>query len=410
MCRYLLSVVFIFSGFIKANDILGFQYKIQDYFVAFGLDSLNYGPIPFLMALLISMLEFCLGVYLFFGIRRKSSSILSFVMMAIMTPITFWLALTNHISECGCFGDVVILTNWETFLKNIILFIAALSVLRWKKQIITLISSRFDWLIGLYTVVYIFVFALYTYRELPLFDFRPFHIGADIKKEMEYPSDAKAPVYETSFILEKNGIKKEFSLDNYPDSTWTYIETKNIVKEKGYLPPITDFFIERQIDGEDITDAVLNDSNYTVLLVAPFLEQADDSSIDLINELYDYCVDNGYNFYCLTSSNNKDINRWKENTGAEYPFAISDEVTLKTIVRSNPGIVLLKDGIVINKWSVNNIPNEYQLGASLDKLPLGHYSESTLSHKIMLALAWFLVPLLVFSLIDVVWGKFRKNH
>ena len=147
-------------------------------------------------------------------------------------------------------------------------------------------------------------------------------------------------------------MEKEFSLENYPDSTWTFVDSKTVVKKQGYEPPIHDFSIIRQEDGEDITEEVLNDEDYTFLLVAHQLNQADDSTIDLINELYDYSVENDYKFYCLTSSTDEDIEDWQERTGAEYPFCLMDNITLKTMIRSNPGLMLLKNGVVINKWSV----------------------------------------------------------
>lgn len=189
-------------------------------------------------------------------------------------------------------------------------------------------------------------------------------------------------------------MEKEFTLENYPDSTWTFVDSQTMVKEQGYEPPIHDFSIIRQEDGEDITDEVLDDDNYTFLLVAHQLSQADDSTIDLINELYDYSVEHGYQFYCLTSSPDSDIEDWQERTGAEYPFCLMDDITLKTMIRSNPGLMLLKNGVVINKWSVNSLPDEYVLTDRLEKLPLAQINEKTFSHKVVLVLAWFVFPLL----------------
>lgn len=255
-------------------------------------------------------------------------------------------------------------------------------------------TKRFDWLVAMYTFLYISGMTLYCYRELPVFDFRPYHIGADIRKGMEIPEGEKPTVYETRFILQKDGVEKEFTLENYPDSTWTFVDSKTMVKEQGYEPPIHDFSIIRQEDGEDITDEVLDDDNYTFLLVAHQLSQADDSTIDLINELYDYSVEHGYQFYCLTSSPDSDIEDWQERTGAEYPFCLMDDITLKTMIRSNPGLMLLKNGVVINKWSVNSLPDEYVLTDRLEKLPLAQINEKTFSHKVVLVLAWFVFPLL----------------
>lgn len=408
-CRFLLALVFIFSGFVKAVDPLGTQYKIQDYLEAFGWVALVPAFLPFLASVLQAMVEFCLGIYLLFGIRRRMTTLFVVVIMGVMTPLTLWLALSNPISDCGCFGDAVTLTNWETFGKNVLLLIAAVSVFKWGNRITPLVTKRFDWLVAMYAFLYILGMTLYCYRELPVFDFRPYRIGTDIRKGMEIPEGAKPTVYDTRFILQKNGVEKEFTLDDYPDSTWTFVDSRTVVKEQGYEPPIRDFSIIRQEDGEDVTDEILTDDKYTFLLVAHQLSQADDSSIDLINELYDYSVEHGYQFYCLTSSPDSDIEDWQERTGAEYPFCLMDDITLKTMIRSNPGLMLLKNGVVINKWSVNNLPDEYVLTDRLENLPLAQVNEKTFSHKMVLVLAWFVFPLLFFSMVDVIWEHFHRK-
>lgn len=408
VCRFVLAGVFIFSGFVKAIDPLGTTYKIQDYFEALNFIPLISTVIPFGGALFIAFVEFCLGVFLLFGFRRRVSTSFVFVFMIIMTLLTFWLAIMNPISDCGCFGDAIKLTNWQTFFKNVFLLIAAVSVFRWGNQIRPLVSQRFDWLIELYTFLFIGGVMVYSLRNLPVFDFRPYHIGANIKEGMEIPEGAFPTEYETFFVLEKDGKKKEFTLDNYPDSTWTFVDSRTVVKKRGYEPPIHDFSIVRHDDGDDITEAVLNNVSYSFLLIAHQLKEADDSRVDLINELYDYCIENGYAFYCLTASPDEDIQYWQERTGAEYPFAITDDTTLRTIIRSNPGLVLLKKGVVINKWSVENIPDEYQLTDKLEKLSLGHINQRGPVHRILLVLGWFVLPLFLFSVIDIVWGKYRN--
>lgn len=409
VCRFFLAAIFIFSGFVKADDPLGTQYKIQDYLEAFGWAASLPAFMPFLQSVLMAMVEFCLGIYLLFGIRRKTTPLFVLIIMALMTPLTLWLALTDPISDCGCFGDAIVLTNWETFAKNLCLLIAAISVFKWRERITPLVTRRFDWLVALYSFLYIIGVTLYCYRELPVFDFRPYHIGADIRKGMEIPEGAKPTVFDTRFILKKNGVEKEFSLEDYPDSTWTFVDSKTIVKEKGYEPLIHDFSILSQETGEDLTTEILNDDGYTFLMVAHQLNQADDSSIDLINELYDYCLENNYKFYCLTSSPDKDIEDWQERTGAEYPFCLMDDITLKTMIRSNPGLMLLKNGVVKNKWSVNHLPDEYELTGRLETLPLAQINEKTVSHKVILVFAWFVLPLLFFSMVDVIWETWHKK-
>ena len=409
VCRFVLAIVFIFSGFVKAIDPLGTQYKIQDYFDAFGWAGIFPDNIPFLASVLLGMLEFCLGIYLFFGIRRIIAPRAVVAVMVVMTPLTFWLALDNPVSDCGCFGDAVVLTNWETFGKNVVLLVMSLVVLKWRKRIFPLATTRFDWLIALYGFLYILCMTIYCYRHLPIFDFRPYYVGADIRSGMEIPEGEEPTVYETRFVLQKDGIEKEFALENYPDSTWTFVDSKTIVKKKGYEPPIHDFSMMSYEDGEDITEQVLTDEDYTFLLVAHQLGQASDGKIDLINELYDYCLENDYAFYCLTSSSDEDILKWQEYTGAEYPFCLMDNITLKTMVRSNPGLVLLKGGVVINKWSVADIPDEYQLIGRLEHLPLGKINKQSFVFQVFLVVVWFVLPLLMVCIADLAWKRYRKS-
>ena len=225
------------------------------------------------------------------------------------------------------------------------------------------------------------------------------------------PEGAKPSVYESIFILEKNGEKKEFTLDNYPDSTWTFVDTRTILKEKGYEPAIHDFSMIDLNTGEDITDDVLTDIGYTFLLVAHRIEEADDSNIDLINEIYDYSVEHGYKFYCLTSSPEEQIELWKDKTGAEYPFCQMDDITLKTMVRSNPGLILIKNGTILNKWSDEDIPDEYVLTDKLENLPLGKQKVSSDTHTVGYVFLWFVIPLLLVLGVDVlvVRRRERKN-
>ena len=410
VCRFVLAVVFIFSGFVKAIDPLGTQYKIQDYLDAFGWTDVFPESIPFIAAALLGMLEFCLGVYLFFGIRRIIAPRAVVAVMAIMTPLTFWLALDNPVSDCGCFGDAVVLTNWETFGKNVVLLAMSLVVLKWRKRIFPLATTRFDWLIALYGFLYIFCMTIYCYRHLPIFDFRPYYVGADIRQGMEIPEGKEPTEFETRFVLQKDGVEKEFTLENYPDSTWTFVDSKTVVKKKGYEPPIHDFSMIRYEDGEDITEQVLADERYTFLLVAHQLEQASDSRIDLINELYDYCLEYGYAFYCLTSSSDEDILKWQEDTGAEYPFCLMDNITLKTMVRSNPGLILLKKGVVIHKWNIVDFPDEYQLSRSLEELPLGEISQKPFSNRLFGVFVWFAFPLFLMCMSDLAWERYRKGR
>lgn len=410
LCQFLLGAAFVFSGFVKAVDPLGFFYKLQDYLTAFGLIEWFPSGLPLLLGIVLSATEFCVGVFLFLGIRRKIATTLALLLMSVMTPLTLYLALENPVSDCGCFGDAWVLTNWQTFGKNIVLLLAAGTVFKWRARLVRFVTYKLEWMLSMYTILYVFALSSYCLRNLPILDFRPYKIGANIKAGMELPEGAKPSVFETRFVLEKNGERREFTLDDYPDSTWTFVESHTVLKEKGYEPPIHDFSMLSLDSGEEITDSVLSDKGYTFLLVTHRMESADDGNIDLINEIYDYSVERGYGFYALTASSEEEIELWRDKTGAEYPFCQMDDITLKTIIRSNPGLLLLKEGTILNKWSNGQLPDEYVLSDDLEKLPLGERKQVSDVHTMGYVLLWFFVPLMLVIGLDVLFVRRRERE
>ena len=347
--RLIMALTFIFSGFVKAMDPLGTQYKITDYLEALSINWMFPSWSTLVISVTLSMCEFAIGILLLFAIRRRLVSKIALLVMAFMTLVTLWIVVADPVKDCGCFGDAIVLSNKETFIKNIILL--AIAILLWRKplEMPRLISKSTQWIVINYTFLYSICMSLWSLWYLPQFDFRPYHIGANIAKGMEIPKGAKQPKFDTTFILEKNGEQKEFTLDNYPDSTWTFVDSKTVQTEEGYVPPIHDFSIEDKKTGEDITQQVTHDTGYVFLLISPHLEFADDSNFGNIDEIYEYANEHGYKFLCLTASEDKAIKHWQDITGAEYPFYTTDETTLKTVIRSNPGLLLLKNGTIIQK-------------------------------------------------------------
>lgn len=415
ICRVLLALTFIFSGYVKAIDPLGTLYKLQDYQEAVGLT----GGVPdwalLVVAVLLAALEFCLGMFLLFAIRRRQGSRLMVAFMVVMTAITVWLAVANPIKDCGCFGDAIHLSNSQTLLKNIVLLACSI-IVAWKPlDMFRFVSKSTQWIVINYTILFILISSGHSLYHLPQFDFRPYHIGADLRQGMAIPADAPKPEFNTTFILEKNGVRKEFTLDNYPDSPWTFVESKTVQTRAGYEPPIHDFSIEETSTGEDITERLLQRKGYTFLLISPHLEHADDAHFGEINEIFDL-TDNGkrYPFFCLTASGKQGIERWIDLTGAEYPFCTTDETTLKTIIRSNPGLVLLKDGRVVNKWSHNDLDNVVaQLKDAngnlipLEDSKLGQTPADNVPMKILHVVLWFALPLFLLTLADRLWAWTR---
>lgn len=404
LCRIIVALTFIFSGFVKAIDPIGLQYKLQDYLGVIGIPGFLPDWMLLIMAVLLAAVEFCMGIFLLFAIQRRLISKLIVVFMSIMTLITVWLVVANPVKDCGCFGDALHLTNTETLVKNIILLGCSIVIMRRPLAMFRFISESNQWIVINYTIVFIFVCSGLSLYYLPLFDFRPYHIGTNIPRGMEIPKDAEQPLFETTFIMEKGGQRKEFTLNDYPDSTWKFIDSKTVQVKEGYIPPIHDFSVADRKTGKDLTDSVLRHKGYTFLLIAPYLERADDSNFGDIDQLYEYAQTYNIPFYCLTASTAKAIQRWRDITGAEYPFCITDETTLKTIVRSNPGLLLLKDGTIINKWSHNQLPNGAKLSLPITQSALGKMPQDSVPGKILEIILWFILPLTLLTLADRLWA------
>ena len=363
VCRLVLAVTFILSGYVKAIDPIGTQYKIADYLEAMHLGGLLPDFATLGVSVVQAAVEFCLGIFLLFAIQRRLTSRLVLLIMVVMTPLTLWLALANPISDCGCFGDAIVLTNWQTFWKNVVLLACTVIVACWPMEMFRFISKSNQWIVINYSALFVLITSTYCLYYLPVFDFRPYHVGVNLRQEWQRTME-------------------------------------------GEDLPYADFFIEETGAGEDITEQVLAEQGYTFLLVSPNLELADDSRFDLLNELYEYANEHSYPFYCLTSSTPQHIRHWQEMTGAEYPFCLTDGTTLKTIIRSNPGLLLLKDGVIIGKWSHNDLPamEEEQAALPLEEMDYGQIQTDSVSKRIVKLLLWFVLPLTLLALADRTWA------
>ncbi len=370
VCRFLLALTLLFSGTVKLIDPRGFQYKLEDYAVALGLRDFLPAFTPVCLAVALAMVEFMLGINLFFGIRRKTTAAATLALMLVYTPLTLYVVATGKVVDCGCFGDALTLTGWQTFGKNITLLLAAV-VAVWHWRIMTrLISERNQWTIAVYSVVFSLALALHSIYRLPPIDFRPYHVGADLPR----------------------GILND----------WEGAEAR---------PLDADFSIETPEDG-DITLEWLSQPGYKFLLVSPYIETADDGAMDDINSIYEYSKGQGYPFLCLTSSAPEAVERWKDITGAEYPFALSDGTALKTVIRSNPGLLLLRDGVVIGKWPSSALPDGETLTAPLEELSIGLPRGRGYMRGSLRLLLWFFIPFLAFALVDRLWtgGRYIITH
>ena len=407
VCRVLLGVVFLFSGTAKAIDPVGGAIKMEEYFNAFGFAHLEWLAMPF--AINLAAIEFTLGTCMLLGVYRRYASFLTLLMMCFMTPLTLYLALYNPVADCGCFGEALVLTNWETFYKNIVLLAAAFVAFRFNQRVQAGYSYKVYWFVALYAYMFCVGFSLRNYWHLPIVDFRPYKVGVNIPEQMTIPEGAPQDEYEYRFIYEKEGKRQTFTLDNVPaeDSTWTFIRTETKLLKQGYVPPITDFLLLTP-EGEDLTESILGDTAGVFLLIAPKLETAHEERIDEINNIYDYAQEQGMRFYGVTSSESEAIDRWIDYTGAEYPFLFGDETMLKTFIRSNPGLVLLKGGTILAKWHYNDLPAEEAWPQTFAEVWQGKENDKKEARYITNLLT-FAVPLLLVWAYDYRTNRRRKN-
>ena len=346
-----IGLVFMFSGIVKAVDPLGSVYKFHDYLMAFNMEWLIFLSLP--LAILLCLAEFISGFAVISGIRQKEGIWGVFLLMLFFTPLTLVDAITNQVSDCGCFGDAIVLTNWQTFWKNVVLLIPVIIIFKDRKQIPP-VSIKNEWQ---RVIALAFIFILFcnsNIKYLPLIDFLPYKIGVRIADQMVIPEGTEPDQYQTTFIYEKNGEQKEFTLENYPadDETWVFVDQKSVLVKKGYEPPIHDFALTT-LDGIDITNQILADEGYSLMMISKKLDEA--NSKELLNgyKTGKFVEDLGINFFVLTATSSDEI----PNTN-NLTFCTVDETTLKTMLRANPGFMLIHNGKIEGKWSSNTLPKD----------------------------------------------------
>ncbi|MBN2633902.1 MAG: DoxX family protein [Bacteroidales bacterium] len=354
--RFIVGIVFIFSGIVKAIDPVGSVIKFHDYFYAFGLTFLN--DFSLLFTIVLCSAELLAGISVLFNVRFRYGIWLIIIMMAVFTPLTLVLALTNPVSDCGCFGDAIVLTNWQTFLKNIILLIPSVWLFINRKKYLLGASLIRD-LVTMGSIALLFImFLFYNLRYLPVIDFRPYKTGTYIPDKMVIPEGKPVDKYETTFIYEKDGVQQEFDLTNYPagDTAWKFVDQKSVLLSKGYEPPIHDFILTT-LNNEDITEQVLNSDRHTILMVARKIPETDPVLLEQGYALGRFCKENSIDFYILTASASQELLSIRN----DLTFLMVDEITLKTMIRSNPGYLMLKKGTILHKWSWAGLPDEEEI-------------------------------------------------
>jgi len=417
--RIILGITFMFSGFVKAVDPYGTAYKIEDYLAAFNLSSLSF--LAMTGSVVQSIVEFAMGACMLFGLYRKWNSRLTLAVMVFMTLLTLYLAINDPVEDCGCFGDALIITNWQTFYKNLVLLACSIIVYIYCERISNFFTGKTYWLAFLYIFIFIGLFAFRNYLLDPVFDFRPYKIGANLPELMDV-EEGKGRHEETTLVYSKDGVEKEFTEENYPweDSTWVFVRMDTKIINEGIQSPIKDFIINgltfnpqktEVLEQEDITTEVLSDTGYVFLMITPLLEKMDDSYLSVFEDVDTYASDYGYKFYCLTASPTDEIMSWANENVINFDFCSMDERALKTMIRSNPGLILLKNGVIINKWADIAVPEESDLTKPLQELPYGQLLDMKTEDRknVFYICAVFLLPLLGLKGFDALVFRRRKE-
>lgn len=363
LCRIIVGIVFIYSGFVKGIDPLGSDYKFTDYFNAFGMGWMNATTLFFSFAL--SLTEFLIGIALLFNLWVSRLAWGSLLFMFFFTPLTLVLALTNPVSDCGCFGDAMVLTNWQTFWKNIILLLLTIMVFVYRREYKSSLPLMGQFSFLALAGAGMLCLSIYCYRHLPVLDFRPYAVGKNITEEMRLPEGAETNQYKVTlkYRNKQTGKIQSFTEENYPwqdTLNWEYESSSEQLVKKGYITPIHDLVIEHPTFG-NITDEILEDNNHTLLAVAYDLNQSDTQCQPVINRLAEYAREKGFRFYGLTSSTEQDIEAYKKRYHVPYEFCTADEIQLKTMIRSNPGVIVLREGTILGKWAGKDVPGMKEL-------------------------------------------------
>lgn len=350
--RIFVGLVFIFSGFVKGVDPLGTAYRIEDYFIAYG----TVWAIPFalFLSIALSTLEFVLGIALILNLRLKTLSWILLPLMIFFTGLTLYDAIYTPVPDCGCFGDAVKLTNWQTFYKNVVLIVFVYIIFKQRKKFKNPIQFRPQNIFVAIFVIAFACFSFYQYNHLPLIDYRQWKIGNDMTDD--------SVGEEKVFLIYKNKAtneEKEFLSPNYPwndsvwMSEWEFVDQRIDISEKAQS---IDLIINTH-EGDNVTHEIIENPDYQFLFVAWDIKKASDISFEKINIINQYCEDKGISLLGLSASLTENVEKVKAKHSIDFDFFVADDIALKTMIRANPGLILLKQGKVLNKWHYHDFPD-----------------------------------------------------
>jgi uncharacterized membrane protein YphA (DoxX/SURF4 family) len=349
--RILVGLVFVYSGFVKGIDPLGTVYRMEDYFIAFNIPA--FIPFSLYLTVFLCVLEFLTGISLLFNLWIRKTAWLLLPIMIFFTILTFFDAVYNLVPDCGCFGDALKLTNIQTFIKNVILMAFVLPIFAWRKKYRSLLPAWGDITMLLIIAIAFSTMSIQCYKHLPLIDFMAWKVGNRVNKTEILPV-----TFYVTYKNKKTGEEKEYVSPNYPwnDSIWLadwIFKSQRVVdpnKNQGLVLRVEDQH------GADFTSSVLDNPDYQFILVAYDLNRTNKEGFRKILPFYKRVIKDGYSFICLTNSLPSDIKKFRMDNGTAFDYYNSDDVVLKTMVRSSPGLILLKDGIVVDKWGFRDFP------------------------------------------------------
>lgn len=352
--RLFVGILFIISGLIKLNDPIGFSYKLDEYFSEPVFNMPFFVPYSLAIALFLVILEVVLGVMLLIGYKSKITIWSLMLMIILFTFLTFYSAYFDVVKDCGCFGDALHLTPWQSFSKDIILLVFILILFFNQKNVKPLFPNGIQNTLVLASIVLSCLMGYWVINHLPLKDFRPYKVGTNIKTSMEIPDNAPKSVTEMIFIYKVNGVDTEFTekdLMSLPAGA-TFVDRKDKIIVQGYLPPIHDFKLD--LDGQDNTQLILSKEK-TVLIVAYDLEKANRAAMQNLGKLYKTASAKGYYVAMLTGSSPDVIDATKKKYGYTFDVLFCDATALKTIERANPSFMVLHYGIIKQKVHHNDM-------------------------------------------------------
>lgn len=346
--RIFVGILFIISGLIKLNDPVGFSFKLEEYFSEGVLNLPFLEPMALGIALFVVIFEVVLGVFLLLGYKRNFTLWSLILMIVFFTFLTFYSAYFNKVTDCGCFGDALKLTPWQSFTKDVVLLFFILILYVNRAYIRPIMSDKNMTIVALGSLAACIFMGYYVLNHLPIVDFRAYKVGVNIEEGRSIPDDAPKPIIDMQFIYKVNGELKTFTLDELaqlPEGA-EFVERKDVVIQEGYMPKIKDFSME--LDGEDHSTELLQ-TNKLVLFVAYDLKRASAQGLQELAAVAAQAKQNGYEVIAMTSSDQATIDATKAKYGHTFPYYFCDGTTLKTIERANPSIIRLQKGTILQK-------------------------------------------------------------